>query len=44
MVTFQTAWLKTHFRPAFMSAVISGVMGDTDRVEIMVKEIENAKK
>ena len=43
LVSYQTAWLKTHFRPAFMSAVISGVMGDTDRVEFMVDEIISSK-
>jgi DNA polymerase-3 subunit alpha len=43
LVSYQTAWLKTHYRSAFMSAVISGVMGDTDRVGVMVSEILDAK-
>jgi DNA polymerase-3 subunit alpha len=42
LVSYQTAWLKTHYRSAFMSAVISGVMSDTDRVAVMVEEIREA--
>lgn len=42
LISYQTAWLKTHYRAAFMAAVISGVMGDTDRVAFMIDEITNS--
>lgn len=38
MVTYQTAWLKTHYPSAFMCAVLSADMDHTDKVVTMIDE------
>lgn len=38
LVAYQTAWLKTHHQAAFMSAVLSSDMDNTDKVVIFMKE------
>ncbi|RUA03986.1 MAG: DNA polymerase III subunit alpha [Gammaproteobacteria bacterium] len=38
-VSFQTAWLKAHYPAAFMAAVLSRMMDDTDRVCFTVNEV-----
>jgi len=38
LVSYQTAWLKTHYPPAFMAAVLSSDMDNTDKVVIFVEE------
>ena len=37
-ISYQTAWLKTHFPAPFMAAVLSGVMDDTDRIAFTINE------
>ncbi|MEC7595974.1 MAG: DNA polymerase III subunit alpha [Pseudomonadota bacterium] len=37
-ISYQTAWLKSHFPAPFMAAVLSGVMDDTDRIAFTVGE------
>jgi DNA polymerase-3 subunit alpha len=37
-ISYQTAWLKSHFPAPFMAAVLSGGMDDTDRVAFTVGE------
>ncbi|CAC9559138.1 DNA polymerase III alpha subunit (EC 2.7.7.7) [uncultured Gammaproteobacteria bacterium] len=38
-VSYQTAWLKSHYPAAFMASVLSRMMDDTDRVSFTVNEI-----
>jgi len=38
LVAYQTAWLKRHYPAAFMAAVMSSDMDNTDKVIILVKE------
>jgi len=38
LVAYQTAWLKAHYPPAFMAAVLSSDMDNTDKVVILVNE------
>jgi DNA polymerase-3 subunit alpha len=38
LVSYQTAWLKTHFPSAFMAAVLSSDMDKTDKVVVFIEE------
>lgn len=38
LITYQTAWLKTHYKEAFMAAVLSSDMANTDKIVIFVHE------
>ena len=38
MVSYQTAWLKTHHPAAFMAAVLSSDMDNTDKVVMLIDE------
>ncbi|MDC9714289.1 MAG: DNA polymerase III subunit alpha [Gammaproteobacteria bacterium] len=38
-ISYQTAWLKAHYPAAFMACVLSGLMGDTDRVSSVVNDV-----
>ena len=38
LVSYQTAWLKHHFPAAFMAAVLSADMDNTDKVVILIEE------
>ena len=38
LIAYQTAWLKAHFLAAFMSAVLSSDMDNTDKVVTMLAE------
>jgi len=40
ILSYQTAWLKTHYTPEFMAALLSACIGDTDSV---VKYINEAR-
>ena len=40
-VAYQTAWLKTHYPAAFMAAVLSSDMDNTDKVVILIEECRN---
>ncbi|VAW86040.1 DNA polymerase III alpha subunit [hydrothermal vent metagenome] len=43
LVSYQTAWLKAHYPAAFMSAVMSADMDNTDKVVILVDECHEMK-
>ncbi|APZ43308.1 DNA polymerase III subunit alpha [Acidihalobacter ferrooxydans] len=38
LLSYQTAWLKTHHRAAFMAAVLSADMDNTDKVVNLIEE------
>lgn len=40
LVAYQTAWLKTHYKAAFMAAVLSADMDNTDKIVIFIQECE----
>tara|TARA_B110000914_G_C15468636_1_gene449562 strand:+ start:1 stop:1323 length:1323 start_codon:yes stop_codon:yes gene_type:complete len=39
-ISYQTAWLKSHYPAPFMASVLSGVMDDTDRIAFTVSEVK----
>ncbi len=39
LVAYQTAWLKTHYPAAFMAAVLSSDMDNTDKVVLLCEEL-----
>jgi len=39
LLAYQTAWLKAHFPAAFMSAVLSSDMDNTDKIMILREEV-----
>ncbi len=39
LVAYQTAWLKAHYPAAFMAAVLSSDMDNTDKVVMLLEEI-----
>ena len=43
LVSYQTAWLKTHHPAAFMAAVLSADMHNTDKVVILIEEVRSMK-
>ncbi|MDY7219005.1 DNA polymerase III subunit alpha [Denitrificimonas sp. JX-1] len=43
LVSYQTAWLKQHYPPQFMAAVLSADMDNTDKVVILIEECRNMK-
>ena len=43
LVAYQTAWLKTHYPAAFMAAVLSSDMDNTDKVVILIEECRQMK-
>jgi DNA polymerase-3 subunit alpha len=43
LIAYQTAWLKTHYPAAFMAAVLSADMDNTDKVALMIEECGNLK-
>ena len=43
LVSYQTAWLKTHYPALFMAAVMSSDMDNTDKVVHMLKECKRMK-
>lgn len=38
LLAYQTAWLKTHYRAAFMAAVLSADMDNTDKLDDIIHE------
>jgi DNA polymerase-3 subunit alpha len=40
LVAYQTAWLKAHYPAAFMAAVLSADMDNTDKVVMLVEECQ----
>lgn len=43
LVAYQTAWLKAHYPAAFMAAVLSSDMDNTDKVVIFVNECKQMR-
>ncbi|WP_133859811.1 MULTISPECIES: DNA polymerase III subunit alpha [Pseudomonas] len=43
LVSYQTAWLKTHYPAPFMAAVLSADMHNTDKVVILIEECRHMK-
>lgn len=43
LVSYQTAWLKAHFPAAFMAAVLSSDMDNTDKVVVLIEECREMK-
>ncbi len=43
LVAYQTAWLKAHFPAAFMAAVLSSDMDNTDKVVVLIEECRTMK-
>jgi DNA polymerase-3 subunit alpha len=41
LVSYQTAWLKTHFKESFMAAVLSSDMDNTDKVVLFIEECQS---
>ena len=41
IVSFQTAWLKTHYPAEFMAAVLSADMGNVEKVVTLVDEVRS---
>lgn len=38
LISYQTAWLKAHYPAAFMAAVLSSEMGNTDKIVVYLEE------
>ncbi len=43
LLSYQTAWLKAHYPAAFMAAVLSADMDNTDKVVTLIEECRNMK-
>ena len=43
LVSYQTAWLKTHYPAHFMAAVMSSEMDNTDKIVVLVDECKRMK-
>ena len=40
LVSYQTAYLKSHYPLFFMASVLSGMMGDTDKIAFVITEVK----
>ena len=43
LLAYQTAWLKTHYPAAFMAAVLSADMNNTDKIVRLIEELRRMK-
>lgn len=43
LVSYQTAWLKAHYKESFMASVLSSDMDNTDKVVILIEECQSLK-
>lgn len=43
LVAYQTAWLKAHYPAAFMAAVLSSDMDNTDKIVVLIAECQDMK-
>jgi DNA polymerase-3 subunit alpha len=43
LITYQTAWLKTHYPAEFMAAVLSSDMDNTDKIVMFIEECRRMK-
>ena len=41
LISYQTAWLKTHYPAPFMAAVLSADMDNTDKVVMLIEDCRN---
>jgi DNA polymerase-3 subunit alpha len=44
LIAYQTAYLKTHYTPEFMAALLSSEIDDANKREVMVDHIADARK
>ena len=40
LIAYQTAYLKTHHKAAFMAANLSLVMDDTDKIKLLIDDLK----
>ena len=43
-IGYQTAWLKTHYLPEFMAALLTSEIDDANKRDILVEHIEDSKR
>ncbi|MEE9343737.1 MAG: OB-fold nucleic acid binding domain-containing protein, partial [Gammaproteobacteria bacterium] len=43
LISYQTSWLKAHFPAAFMAAVLSADMDNTDKIVLLIDECRSMK-
>lgn len=43
LVAYQTAWLKAHYPAAFMAAVLSADMDNTDKIVLLLEEVRRMR-
>ena len=43
LVSYQTAWLKTHYPAEFMASVLSAEMDNTDKIVTLIDDCRNMK-
>ena len=43
LVSYQTLWMKTHHGPEFMAAVMTADMDNTEKIVVLVDEVERMK-
>jgi len=43
LIAYQTAWLKAHYPVEFMAAVLSADMDNTDKVVLLIKDVNSMK-
>ena len=43
LVSYHTAWLKTHYAAEFMAATMSSEMQNTDKIVVFIEECRNMK-
>jgi DNA polymerase-3 subunit alpha len=43
LISYQTAWLKAHYPAAFMAAVLSADMDNTDKIVLLIAECRDMK-
>jgi DNA polymerase-3 subunit alpha len=41
LVSYQTAWLKTHYYPEYMAALMSSELEDTDKLQTFIGELKS---
>ena len=39
LISFQTAFLKTHYPAYFMAGVLTSELGNTDKIQILIKNV-----
>ena len=40
MISYQTAWLKSHYPAQFMAAALSSEMGDSDKIQLLLDDVK----